>query len=74
MRLGEVEVDLPFELPTKEEIEAYKKKTERKFLLQEQQNLTAELDRLNKRLSKDPRDAYEITEQADLEDDVLGGR
>lgn len=70
MRLGVMEVELPIELPTEEAIKAYRTRVNHWLLLEAREQVQAELNRLNKEL----RDAYEITGQADLEDDVLGGR
>ncbi len=74
MRLGVVEVELPVELPTEEAIKAYRTRVNHETLLEAREQVQAELNRLNDRLNKELRDAYEITGQADLEDDVLGGR
>lgn len=74
MRLAVVEVELPVEMPTKEEIEAHRAREIREILFEARKQAQAELNRLNDRLNKELRDAYEITGQADLEDDVLGGR
>lgn len=74
MRLGVMEVELPIELPTEEAIKAYRAKMDHWLLLEAREQVQAELNRLNDRLNKELRDAYEITGQADLEDDVLGGR
>lgn len=74
MRLGVVEVELPIELPTEEEIKAYRTRVNHETLLEAREQVQAELNRLNDCLNKELRDAYEITGQADLEDDVLGGR
>lgn len=74
MRLGVVEVELPVELPTEEAIKAYRTRVNHEALLEAREQVQAELNRLNDRLNKELRDAYEITGQADLEDDVLGGR
>ena len=70
MRLGVMEVELPIELPTEEAIKAYRAKMDHWLLLEAREQVQAELNRLNNEL----RDAYEITGQADFEDDVLGGR
>jgi len=74
IRLGVVEVELPVELPPEEEIKAYRAKVEHEVLLDARERAQAHLNKLNNRLNKELRDAYEITGQADLEDDVLGGR
>lgn len=74
MRLGVMEVELPIELPTEEAIKAYRTRVNHETLLEAREQVQAELNRLNDRLNKELRDAYEITGQADLEDDVLGGR
>lgn len=74
MRLAVVEVELPLELPTEEAIKAYRTRANHEILLEAREQVQAELNRLNDRLNKELRDAYEITGQADLEDDVLGGR
>ena len=74
MRLAVVEVELPLELPTEEAIKAYRTRVNHETLLEAREQAQAELNRLNDRLNNELRDAYEITGQADLEDDVLGGR
>lgn len=74
MRLGVMEVELPYEMPSKAEISAYRNKTARTRLLTSKKQVEEELKRLERRLNQEFRDAYEIEGYERIDDSELGGR
>lgn len=74
MRLGVMEVELPYEMPSEAEISAYRNKVSRTRLLTAKKEVEEELKRLERRLNQEFRDAYEIEGYERVDDIELGGR
>ena len=65
----DLEVELPVEMPTKEEVQAYRKKAEIRALQEQKARHKRELERIRQELRNSAKDAYEITDQGMLEGD-----